>query len=65
MYYCLEKYSKLFLDILFELNNNGGNFSDSDIRDEVVTMMTGVNILCCYSSYILYPCLKNVLNKIY
>lgn len=64
MYYCLEKYSKLFLDILFELNNNGGNFSDSDIRDEVVTMMTGVNT-CCYSSYILYPCLKNVLNKIY
>jgi len=46
MYYCLEKYSKLFLDILFELNNNGGNFSDSDIRDEVVTMMTGVNIFC-------------------
>ncbi|XP_029343853.1 cytochrome P450 4g15-like [Acyrthosiphon pisum] len=41
MYDCLEKYSKLFLDILFELNNNGGNFSDSDIRDEVVTMMTG------------------------
>ncbi|CAI6359143.1 unnamed protein product [Macrosiphum euphorbiae] len=36
-----EKYSKLFLDLLFELNNNGGNFSDSDIRDEVVTMMTG------------------------
>ncbi|XP_022175937.1 cytochrome P450 4C1-like [Myzus persicae] len=36
-----EKHSKLFLDILFELNNNGGHFSDSDIRDEVVTMMTG------------------------
>jgi cytochrome P450 family 4 len=36
-----EKRSKLFLDILFELNNTGGNFSDSDIRDEVVTMMTG------------------------
>ncbi|XP_015378114.1 PREDICTED: cytochrome P450 4C1-like [Diuraphis noxia] len=34
-----EKYSKLFLDILFELNNNGGHFSDSDIRDEVITMM--------------------------
>jgi len=44
MYNRLEKYSKLFLDLLFELNNNGGNFSDSDIRDEVVTMMTGVNI---------------------
>ncbi|XP_015378113.1 PREDICTED: cytochrome P450 4C1-like [Diuraphis noxia] len=35
-----EKYSKLFLDILFELNNNGsGHFSDSDIRDEVITIM--------------------------
>jgi len=44
MYNCLEKYSKLFLDILFELKENGGNFSDSDIRDEVITMMTGVNI---------------------
>jgi len=46
MYYCLEKHLKLFLDILFQLNNDGGNFSDSDIRDEVVTMMTAVNI--CY-----------------
>ncbi|CAI6360436.1 unnamed protein product [Macrosiphum euphorbiae] len=36
-----ENQSKLFLDILFELNQTGGNFSDSDIRDEVVTMMTG------------------------
>ncbi|XP_022176867.1 cytochrome P450 4C1-like [Myzus persicae] len=36
-----ENQSKLFLDILFQLNNDGGNFSDADIRDEVVTMMTG------------------------
>ncbi|XP_060860449.1 cytochrome P450 4C1-like [Metopolophium dirhodum] len=36
-----ENQSKLFLDTLFELNNDGGNFSDSDIRDEVVTMLTG------------------------
>ncbi|XP_060876038.1 cytochrome P450 4C1-like isoform X2 [Metopolophium dirhodum] len=36
-----ENQSKLFLDILFELNNTGGNFSDSDIRDEVITMMIG------------------------
>ncbi|KAL4123114.1 hypothetical protein QTP88_015344 [Uroleucon formosanum] len=34
-----ENQSKIFLDMLFELNNNVGNFSDSDIRDEVVTMM--------------------------
>ncbi|XP_060860451.1 cytochrome P450 4g15-like isoform X2 [Metopolophium dirhodum] len=33
--------SKLFLDILFELNHDGGNLSDSDIRDEVLTMMAG------------------------
>jgi len=49
MYNCLENQSKLFLDTLFELNNTGGNFSDSDIRDEVVTMMTAVNI--CYILY--------------
>ncbi|XP_016656341.1 cytochrome P450 4C1 [Acyrthosiphon pisum] len=34
-----EHQSKLFLDTLFELNNGGGNFSDSDIRDEVITML--------------------------
>jgi len=55
MYNCLENQSKLFLDILFELNNTGGNFSDSDIRDEVVTMMTGVNIIC----YILYQTISH------
>jgi len=52
MNYCLENYSTLFLDILFELNNNGGNFSDSEIRDEVITMMIAVNI-CCFQN-ILY-----------
>ncbi|KAL4123116.1 hypothetical protein QTP88_015346 [Uroleucon formosanum] len=36
-----ENQSKLFLDILFKLNNKGGNFTDSDIRAEVITMMTG------------------------
>ena len=50
MYNCLENQSKLFLDILFELNQTGGNFSDSDIRDEVLTMMTGVNT-CYFISY--------------
>lgn len=44
--YCLnylEKHSKVFLDTLFELNEVGANFSDDDIRDEVVTMMIGVS----------------------
>lgn len=45
MRYCLENQSKLFLDIMFQLNHDGGNLSDSDIRDEVVTMMAGV-IIC-------------------
>ncbi|KAL4123108.1 hypothetical protein QTP88_015338 [Uroleucon formosanum] len=36
-----ENQSKLFLDILFKLNNKGGNFTDSDIRTEVITTMTG------------------------
>ncbi|XP_022175938.1 cytochrome P450 4C1-like [Myzus persicae] len=34
-----EIQSKLFLDILFKLNIEGGNFSDKDIRDEVLTML--------------------------
>lgn len=45
MHYFLENQSKLFLDILFQLNHDGGDFSDSDIRDEAVTMMAGV-IIC-------------------
>lgn len=44
MRYYLENQPKLFLDILFELNHDGGNLTDSDIRDEVITMMAGVNI---------------------
>jgi len=44
MYLCLENQSKLFLDKLFELNNDGAHFSDLDIRDEAVTMLIGVNI---------------------
>ncbi|XP_060860448.1 cytochrome P450 4C1-like [Metopolophium dirhodum] len=36
-----ENQSKRFLDILFELKHDGGKLSDSDIRDEVVTMMAG------------------------
>jgi len=43
LYYFLEKRSKVFLDTLFELNEAGANFSNDDIRDEVVTMMIGVS----------------------
>lgn len=41
--YYLEKHSKVFLDTLFELNEARANFSNDDIRDEVVTMMIGVS----------------------
>ncbi|CAH1715439.1 unnamed protein product [Aphis gossypii] len=34
-----EKPLKVFLDTLFDLNEAGENFSDEEIRDEVVTMM--------------------------
>jgi len=34
----------VFLDKLLDLNEAGANFSDDDIRDEVVTMMIGVSI---------------------
>jgi len=34
--------NKIFLDILLELNDAGSNFSDDDLRDEVVTMMIAV-----------------------
>jgi len=34
----------VFLDTLLELNEAGANFSDEEIRDEVVTMMIGVSI---------------------
>lgn len=37
-----EKKLKVFLDILLELKDAGTNFSDDDLRDEVVTMMVGV-----------------------
>ncbi len=37
-----EKFSLSFLDLLLSLNEEGADFSDTDIRDEVVTMMIGV-----------------------
>nr|QTC11262.1 cytochrome P450 380C41 [Phenacoccus solenopsis] len=36
-----DKRFKTFLDILLDLNENGAEFTDDDIRDEVVTMMIG------------------------
>ncbi|XP_054262081.1 cytochrome P450 4C1-like [Macrosteles quadrilineatus] len=36
-----EKKLRVFLDILLELKDSGTNFSDDDLRDEVVTMMIG------------------------
>lgn len=42
-YYILEKRLKVFLDTLLELNEAGANFSDEELRDEVVTMMIGVS----------------------
>ncbi|XP_065201589.1 cytochrome P450 4C1-like [Planococcus citri] len=36
-----DKYNKTFLDILLDLNEKGAEFTDDDIRDEVVTMMIG------------------------
>jgi len=43
----IEKRLKVFLDTLLELNEIGANFSDDELRDEVVTMMIGV----CTSIY--------------
>jgi len=34
----------VFLDTLFDLNEAGINFSDEEIRDEVVTMMMSVSV---------------------
>lgn len=35
--------TKIFLDMLLEMNNYAGaNFSDQDLKDEVVTMMATV-----------------------
>lgn len=34
----------MFLDTLLELNEAGANFTDDELRDEVVTMMIGVSI---------------------
>lgn len=42
-YFYSEKRLKVFLDTLLELNEAGANFSDEEIRDEVVTMMIGVS----------------------
>lgn len=44
-YFCciLEKRLKVFLDTLLDLNEAGANFSDEELRDEVVTMMIGVS----------------------
>lgn len=42
-YYILEKRLKVFLDTLLDLNEAGANFSDEELRDEVVTMMIGVS----------------------
>jgi cytochrome P450 family 4 len=37
-----EKHSKVFLDKLLALNEAGANFSNEELRDEVVTMMSAV-----------------------
>lgn len=42
-YYISETRLKVFLDTLLELNEAGANFSDEELRDEVVTMMIGVS----------------------
>lgn len=42
-YYITENRLKVFLDTLLELNEAGANFSDEELRDEVVTMMIGVS----------------------
>jgi len=34
----------VFLDTLLDLNEAGANFSDEELRDEVVTMMIGVSV---------------------
>ncbi|XP_026817199.1 cytochrome P450 4C1-like [Rhopalosiphum maidis] len=63
-----KKKLKVFLDTLFELNEAGANFSDDDIKDEVVTMMIGGSetsaITICFSLLLLaiYP---DIQNKVY
>jgi len=42
-YFISENRLKVFLDTLLELNEAGANFSDEELRDEVVTMMIGVS----------------------
>jgi len=44
MYYVYaEKNVKMFLDLLLELSNADANFSDNDLKDEVITMMLAVS----------------------
>nr|UMO80440.1 cytochrome P450 CYP380C40 [Myzus persicae] len=63
-----ENQSKLFLDILFKLNIEGGNLSDNDIRDEVVTMMTAgsdtSSITVCFCLLML-AIHQDIQNKVY
>lgn len=53
MYFVLENRFKTFVDTLFEACENDPDFTDDDIRDEVITMMFAVTIfrqiyLLCY-----------------
>ncbi|XP_022166734.1 cytochrome P450 4C1-like isoform X2 [Myzus persicae] len=63
-----KKHSKVFLDTLFELNEVGANFSDDDIRDEVVTMMIGgsetsaITLCFCLLLLAIYP---DIQDKVY
>lgn len=43
--FSIEKYLSSFLDLLLQLNEEGAQFSNTDIRDEVITMMIGVRII--------------------
>lgn len=36
---------KVFLEILLELSEAGANFTDDDLRDEVIAIIIAVNIL--------------------
>ncbi|KAF0760019.1 Uncharacterized protein FWK35_00004731, partial [Aphis craccivora] len=63
-----KKPLKVFLDTLLDLNEAGANFSDDDIRDEVVTMMIGgsetstITVCFCLLMLAIHPIIQDKVN---
>ncbi|XP_050545260.1 cytochrome P450 4C1-like isoform X3 [Daktulosphaira vitifoliae] len=67
-----EKQRPIFLDLLLELNDEGANFSNKYLRDEVVTMMIAgsetisINVCFCILMLAIYQDIQDkVYNEIY